>query len=334
MNFQGTTKDAKRVASSLRRELKALSQPAGELSHTQVLSVLARSLGFKSWESFEAALPEAESATKLAAASSSSTTDRYPLKNTGGRFDFVSAGEGGTPYSCWLQLIQGAEETLTSVYGPNEVKREGDDFTVDGGESEVDWNSQVPVRAASGQRVWVDYDSNRWTGDRVVLLPQNYMDNPATDTRLRLRKELLAEFREYLLPKQLAPDTAKDAITAAEDLLGFGLTQAEHNQLLKEIVPPASHQEREMRAYRVVFNKVFADEGPGHGTDEIVTAVLEHLKVGSAAFQAANEPAEQYLRTFLDEYITLNGPYDVLTVKELQVRLHQLAESQLKKMSA
>lgn len=238
-----TKKEAKTAVSALRRELKNLGKAPDQLSHADCLTLLAKALGYASWNAWEAKLTDDVPAVEAA-------PSRYPLKNDDGRFNFVANGKPGTPYSSWFFPLQGTDELIPGVALIQSAWRDGSGLKVQyAGSTNVDWDGQKTVRK-NGEACWVDCDGDIVLQSQVVLLPEGYgAEEPSTVYEdeaevLPLREALIAEFVEYFGTSSAADQLAKaltypardKVIEAAQNLLGFQLTQREEQEVLRRVV--------------------------------------------------------------------------------------------------
>lgn len=329
MQTQGTIKEAKTAVSTLRRELKKCTKPLSELSHSDCLELLAKALGHKNWQHWEATLMTAPPAT------SSPTPTKYPLVNTG-QFDFVAVGEPGAPYSDMLEELGGIAQ-LVNVYAPVFSARRtasGLEHETGGSDTEIDWDSTSIRKTPAKENLWCRTDFGTMPEAGVVLVPEDFDGN---FKELPVRQALVAEYVGYL-NSQPYSDLA-GAIRAAVGVIGFGLTPAETKAVMAGMARPTGTQltaavvqsSPEMVAYRKVFNRVFTDEGDRHGTDELIALVMNVLGQGKENHQFANASAEQWLQNRIDNKIAINAPYDNMSVAQLFSRLKEMAKIEFEK---
>ncbi|MNR71348.1 hypothetical protein D3C71_19630 [compost metagenome] len=330
-------KAAKTAVSALRRELKALDKPVQDLSHADCLELLARTLGQKNWNELEARLPlgEAMQAPQAPAPSPAPAATQlvayFPSRLVNdGRFDFADRATGGVAVGSRFEPLQGTYERTPGACSVARARREnGASLKMDhAGGTEMFWDDQRTVRER-GESVWVDEDGEFLRDSDVVLLPEGFEGDPYEDENLPVREALLDAYQAFLKDKEVALGSSEDEVlsqlNAVRQVLGFALTAREEQVLLSRLGKAGAED-----AYRAVFNRVFADEGDKQGTVEFTRQVMQTLQDAPRSFwEAVN--GEAYLRKKVDGHITLNGPYDVLSVRALYRRLRALAITQYEK---
>lgn len=225
-----TTKaQAKTIVSALRREFKALNKGPQELSHTDCLGLMAKALGFTSWNAWEATLKDAPAAPKAAA------TPGYPLVNTG-QFDFVSPGVDGKPYTGMLSELNGTYERVYGVCPVISMQRsEGSTGKNDpieyGGGTTMFWDDQVTLTDKQGFMRWLDSDGDEHCGAQVVLVPEDYHGDVEEGEELPVRDALLAAYLQYLDDRELDGRALQGDYSGIADVLGFALTEREAEEL-------------------------------------------------------------------------------------------------------
>lgn len=237
-------KSAKTAVSRLRRELQALVKAPAELTHGECLTLMAKALGFKSWNELAAKLPDAP---VTEAPSAGSTPLKYPaprLSNTDGRFDFIAANEPGTAYGPRLEALQGTSEALAGV-ADIETTRRDSAGVLDiqfGGDTKIFWNDQHTVRE-DGERVWVTENDFFLKESMLVLLPEGYTGDPYGDPALPVRHALLDAYKAFLTAEGLQfedlpnRELCLSQLAAVRYVLGFGLTQKEELELFAQLAP-------------------------------------------------------------------------------------------------
>lgn len=269
MNIQ-TKKDAKTAASALRRELAALNKPVAEITHSESLTLLAKALGAKNWNTLEAGLPT-EALTVVhglhllveelleTRESDSVASDRarlalnhwyktqqmepyslspalYPLVNDG-LFDFEDTQEGGVPVSGTFQLLEGTCERLRGTAGVSSVRRDGATLDLDyAGETFVNWNEQRTVKRR-GVRVWLDEDQNEYLESQLVLVPSG-AEGDVYGALLAVRVALVDAYLVYLTKNaDCWPNTEQAQrahLSRIAETLGFALTRKEEDVVLAQ----------------------------------------------------------------------------------------------------
>lgn len=229
-----TTKaQAKTVVSALRREVKTLGKLPSEMSHNDCLTLMAKALGFASWNAWEATLVEASVAVQPEV---SRTGPRYPLVNTGD-FDFVEAGEDGKPFSGRLVEITGTSDTVRVTGGVSTACRpkEGGIAVFQGsGSSDVDWDSQKTLTDTLGDDILFDDSAEEYSSAQVVLAPDECYD-PYEDEDLPVRAKLIQAFCDYIAEKKIDIAALDGDFSAIEGTIGFGLTSKEEEALASRL---------------------------------------------------------------------------------------------------
>lgn len=228
--------DFKTTVSALRRELKtAYPEASSHPSHAAMQELLAKALGASSYAELIAKLPKEPAAGKVKAPSE--VKPRYPLQNLDGRFDLVEEGEEGEPrYGIDFSTIRGTSETIyactADVSMASRLGAGNFDITY-GGETDVNWNSQVSDKDDDGHVLWVNESGETVRSGAILLVPEDFK---TWDMDLPLRRELVKEYDRYVrdnnLMDQLGADLLKkgydcDTLATIAGVLGFALTQKE-----------------------------------------------------------------------------------------------------------
>lgn len=223
-----TKTQAKSFISALRRELKQLEKPANRLSHSECLALVAKTMGFASWNAWNAALKDEPTALKQEVAPA-----KYPLTNDG-EFDFVPRGEHGTACSGHFVRMAGTVEKLPGMAGVMLTARHGapEDKELDidyEGVTDIDWDNQQTLKDARGYMVWADEDGRHYPGAQLVLLPgdYDYDSDPCHDEELPVRDKLVLAFAAYCKEKGVDADDLSRRQAAVEQEIGFSLTLKE-----------------------------------------------------------------------------------------------------------
>ena len=240
--MQITTKvQAKQAASALRRELKELNKAPSELKHNDVLAALAKALGYSSWNEWNASLSAEEAPKASAASEDGDYVSPYLLTNEG-QFDFVAKGEEGSPFGPFFHRIEGTRELIPGTAGLMSAARtKGHDFDIQyDGNTDVHWDDQKTVKNQEGADIFVSAGDCDESGNRVVLLPEDYDGDPYSDEELPVREPLLKAFETYCIANGLVDQVAgledaasvKEVINETEAKLGFALTAKEEVELI------------------------------------------------------------------------------------------------------
>jgi hypothetical protein len=235
-----TKKQAKALVSGLKRTLK---ENGTTVSHSAAGELVAKSLGFRTWEAFQVTLLEDSAHTDQTAPA------RYPLSNTG-QFDFSDEGVllvGST----FLELAGTAEDIFDSVAAVTEVTRmkNGETDLVYGGETDVNWDSQKTRLDPRGFRIWIQAENCQFISeDRCVIVPEDEaaaIDLEDPNIELKVRPALVEALVTYLQEtakvivaiRELLEDLALTSLTvdAAETMIGFSATHPERAELLKAL---------------------------------------------------------------------------------------------------
>jgi hypothetical protein len=214
---------AKTVVSALRRELKAAGKQSESFSHTECLTLMAKALGFATWNAWEATLTDTESAAPILKA-------KYPLVNDGS-FDFIKIGEKGLPYTSFFTKLDGTKESVPGVATVLSAARPvggSTDWDIDHDGTDVDWDGQKTLVDKQGNIRWVDEDGDEHSGAQVIFLPDEFdgeIDELNDD--LPVRTPLLRAFLEYFKEKALSQFPSERALDKVCDTIGYALTPRE-----------------------------------------------------------------------------------------------------------
>lgn len=237
-------KDAKTAVSALRREIQNLNKAPDALSHSDCLTLMAKALGFKSWNAWEATLVDDVPST---AAQETPVTPRYPLKNDKGQFDFTKPGEEAVPYTSFFQALLGTSESIRGTADIDHAVRKNGAIVVEyAGSTDVDWDSQKTLKK-NEEKLWVDESGDDVPESELILLPSGFeecgFDYLYEHEELPVREPLVLEFVEYLTTasaqeKFSGAKTRKavlKVIDEAENLLGFALTALEVAEVVRRV---------------------------------------------------------------------------------------------------
>lgn len=235
-----TKKQAKTLVSGLKRTLK---DNGTIVSHSAAGDLLAKSLGFRTWEAFQVTLlkdsPQAEEPALA----------RYPLSNTG-QFDFSDEGVflvGAT----FLELVGTAEDIFDSVAAVTEVTRmkDGQADVAWEGSTDVNWDAQKTRLDPRGFRIWIQAENYQFISeDRCIIVPEELaasidFEDPHTELKVRpaLVQALLTYLKEVskvaeaISELQASPALTSLAVDAAESAIGFSALHPERAELLKAL---------------------------------------------------------------------------------------------------
>lgn len=214
--MQDKEQELRELAKGLRRELRRLDTSAAELGHTQVLELLARALGARTWagllarQSSSASEPEA-------------STPTVALSNRDGRFNFVADGRVLTGR---FRQVQGTCDDIFGCIAQVDLATQqvGKLHLPYDGDTEVAWNAQRTRLDSRGVRLWVDEDGNVVPEDELILVPD---DVPAgafvrDEGAAPVRQALVGAYLAYL-----ATAPAGTTLAQAADVLRFALTPDE-----------------------------------------------------------------------------------------------------------
>lgn len=236
-----TTKpQAKTIVSALRRELKALDKGTASLSHNDCLAVMAKALGFASWNAWEASLAEGGNAAPAVVP----VPDRpkYPLVNTGD-FDFVAPGEDGEAYTGHFRRLEGTLDSLTAKgYVELASRPTADNPDTDGrgihiqdaGGSDMFWDEQAPV-IRNGFQVWMCEGGDEHSQAQMILVPEGSGD-PLDDEDLPVRLKLIDAFVEYFETNEVDAKAKAGNFSKSERIIGFSLTEKEIEVLTDKLL--------------------------------------------------------------------------------------------------
>lgn len=267
MNIQ-TKKDAKTAASALRRELATLNKSSAEITHSESLTLLAKALGAKNWNTLEAGLPTEALAVVHGLhllveelletrEHDSVATDRarlmldhwyksqhvvpdapspYPLVNEG-LFDFEEAQEDSVPVAGTFQPLEGTYERLWGTASVSGARREGTELELDyAGETFVEWDGQRTVKRR-GVRVWLDENQNEYLESQLVLVPRGIEYN-VYEASLTVRTALVDAYLAYLEQhancRSAVERAPREGLSRIAKTLGFALTRKEEDAVLAQ----------------------------------------------------------------------------------------------------
>lgn len=231
--MQITTKiQAKTLVSSLRRELKTMSKSPDRLSHSDCLTVMARTMGFASWNEWEASLAEAPVQTPVIQEPASDAKPKYPLVNEG-QFDFIGKGEPGTPLTGHFQELQGTLEKLAGSCRAEKVTRAPFGVKIDYcGRTQVWWEEQKTVIGKDGRVIWVDEDGSEYSEAALVFLPEGYGGDPTDDEDLPVRDALVQAYLDCCAEHGIASSGFVTRRGKLSHFIGFALTEKEDEAVL------------------------------------------------------------------------------------------------------
>ncbi len=241
--FKGTKKQAKTLASSLRRALATQSNT--EINHSGAQELIAKTFGFKNWSAFEASL-SAQSAPASPVVDETAAA-KYPLVNRG-QFDFEDGEVVLT--GAEFETVSGTLVDIRSCTAQATDARRLSDGTLDveyAGETEINWDEVHSARDAAGFALWVREDGFIVSEAQCVLMSTDYEDgigalDPEFDAPVR--SALITAFITYLTEteviarviEELATDlTGSLLISQAVKTLGFQITYPERVALLQQL---------------------------------------------------------------------------------------------------
>jgi len=229
-----TTAQAKTAVSSLRREIKALGKAPAALSHNDCLTLMAKAMGYPSWNAWEASLlgaePKAEAPKPL--------RPKYPLVNDGS-FDFVEQGEDGQAFFGNFTKLDNLEESMLVTAPVNSVSRtsEGTVGVEYADDNRIAWDSQEARDGADGFSIWSvetpGGDFKEYSEAQLIIVPDD-CDDPCADWDLPVRPKLLEVFNEYFQETGVAGAVTALQVCQAEAVIGFSLTEKEQAEFLKQ----------------------------------------------------------------------------------------------------
>lgn len=248
--------ELKKFASALRRELKLIYSDTSP-SHTQVLELLAKSLGHKNASSLWAALPDTESSASgsLPASQASAcvqseqadeTAAKWPLKNINGLYDLCKVGHGGAiVHGRTFAHMQGTvDDIFTCVNYVNAAsrKKDGSVFMSRTDDTDVNWDGQETRTTPEGEALWAGEDHRIYGQWSLVLIPEGMqlrLKDDAYVSKLPVRKELIEAYVRASHELQLMPALKNHVEHLAQapeleqvaDLVGFALHPGEVRQL-------------------------------------------------------------------------------------------------------
>jgi hypothetical protein len=241
-----TKPQAKTIVSALRRELKALDKGTAALSHNDCLAVMAKALGFPSWNAWEATLAEGTDPASKTEAAPATDLPKYPLVNEG-QFDFVAPGEDGEAYDgLTFSRLEGTADTMLATAWINSVSRATEEFPADedghgnlhvehAGESKMHWDTQEP-QERDGLPIWATESGYEISQARLIIVPAScsevYDDEDYdAERRLPVREKLVEAYIEYFATHEMDEKAKKGRFDKARKVIGFKLTKAEEKAL-------------------------------------------------------------------------------------------------------
>lgn len=237
-------KEAKTAVSALRREIQNLGKAPQDLSHSDCLTLMAKALGFKSWNAWEATLADD---VPQAAAPAVLVASRYPLKNDKGQYDFTKPGEEAVPFTSFFQGLLGTSEQVRGTADIEcAVRKNGAIAVTYAGRTELDWDSQKTLKE-NGEKLWVDESGDDVPESQLILLPTGFeesdFDYVYEHEELPVRELLVLEFVAYLTTSEAqakfsGAKTRKavlKVVDEAENLLGFALTALEVAEVVRRV---------------------------------------------------------------------------------------------------
>lgn len=235
-------KEFKTLVSGVRRELKTLFPGSPQASHTQMMEVLAKAFGMKSLAELQARLP-AESPQEKVAAVEEAPAEVYPLRNRFGDFDIVVEGKRGKlVHGLTGEGVEGVLEDIkdcvASAHGGKRLPCGTVQVTYLG-ETDVNWDGQVPQEADDGSVQWILNGGGTVLEHECILVPYTEDDEFDFDNEDNLdlpnREALLDEYLKLATPeilKRLAKELPEDGLKSAAlvelaEAIGFSLHRGE-----------------------------------------------------------------------------------------------------------
>ncbi|KWU19138.1 hypothetical protein [Burkholderia cenocepacia] len=227
MSFSGSKKEAKTFVSALRRELKKLNKPTGELSHNECLMVAAIAFGHSSWNEWEAKLADVPETTVASAAQPA----LYPLVNDG-RYDFVPAGETGVPCEAInFMRVKGTSDIVLATAPVYSAVRAADGLIPEyDDDTEVCWDSQEVQKGADGASLWCPEGGSADVSETsLVLVPCDEDNDILPPDEWPVRMALVLAFLDFAKQQEsLRGQTDDETLLASvTHTLGFTLTARE-----------------------------------------------------------------------------------------------------------
>lgn len=233
-----TTAQAKTAVSALRRELKVLGKAPEALSHNDCLTLMAKAMGFPSWNAWEASLssPDAGSGSATPGPQSGEVELKYPLVNRG-EFDFIEPDEDGTPFAGDFSELEGTSETILATGVVTSATRNSADaedspggVRIESDSSETHWDTSETI-THNGFEVWVDKEGQDRSGAQMILAPLD-SSKLYSSRRLPVRPKLVQAFREYFTEQKVEEPLTRAHLISAAKVIGFALTKKEEAELL------------------------------------------------------------------------------------------------------
>jgi len=235
MNLNIVSKEkAKTLASSIRREFQALNKGTAELSHNDVLTILAKAQGFANWNAWNATLIGDKPSAALVAL----VAPKYPLTNNG-EFDFIEPGKTGLPFTGNFTLLEATIENVqakSKVVGASRAISANDKGVSGSGINVQHWGSDVfddsfVTQVKNGNLVWLTEGGDEYAGV-VVFMPEN---SGQYDESLPVRAKLIEAYLEYYSENGVDDSAREGLFEKAEAILGIWLTEREAEHLLDKL---------------------------------------------------------------------------------------------------
>lgn len=223
--------EVKSFAKGLRRELKA-AYPADTPSHSQMLEFVAKAAGHESFGHLLAAMttvkvvpsPAMEVEDPETGAILAAKDLEYRLFNACGSLDLAQAG--ALMSGIYLELMQDTVEFIpdctASVYG---VTRQAGVLDIEyAGDTEVNWDGQVPQKDSRGVALWVSGNGNQIAEDCCVVIPEGFCEEDDEDFydadrcqsyAIPVRKALVVQVARYI--REFAGNQTTQALGELED---------------------------------------------------------------------------------------------------------------------
>jgi hypothetical protein len=233
-----TTKaQAKTAVSALRREIKAMHKGSEDFSYSDCLELMAKALGFPSWNTWQATLAEDQNEKPAAAP----TKPKYPLTNDNGEFDFIKPGEEGIPLQGDFEPLENTFEVVEAKANVRGARRAtsaknpgiGDSGLIVQHHGSDIFDDTMETKTENGRIVWLSDNGDEYSGV-VVLAPQ---DSPAPefDESLPVRAKLLEAYLQYFADVGVDDSAREGVFDNAQAVLGIWLTEREGEHLLDQL---------------------------------------------------------------------------------------------------
>lgn len=235
-----TVPQAKTAVSALRRELKALSKSSDAFSHSECLELMAKALGFSSWNAWQATLEAGATPVSTDTPEPATSRPKYPLTNNG-EYDFIKPGEYGIPLQGDFEPLENTLERVEAKAYVRSACRTIDPMNPGIGGSGLDvehsgsetFDDTMETETKDGRIVWVSDDGVDYDG--VVILTSLKHPHPQYDEKLPVRAKLLEAYLEYYAEHGVDDSAKEGGFEKAEATLGIWLTEREGEHLLDQL---------------------------------------------------------------------------------------------------